>query len=289
MAKNMFNASFEESNNLVTEKYIQSCETNSTTKVISKRTLGIIVTLLFGVGAYYFSIFLESYSLETSVGEVVLLPTIFGNMWHILALIVFLGYIVNLIRYRNRRLLSSFSFTQAMTCSAFLFGVLVLLLMISIANIVMASSFPTVVYLIITVILVYSQVINYDKSIRKALYSEEIYSNKFLSFFEKFSKIARRYGSIAVICLFFLNRFFNKKVQGLEDDSMIKQAAGFLAPAMALIGLVAIFYLAQEIMQGYYLNKYYEDYRELYDGSKKVWYGPKSKEYREAVANGEEE
>ncbi|MBP1044528.1 hypothetical protein I6N95_26310 [Vagococcus sp. BWB3-3] len=289
MKKMMFNASFDESNHLVTEKYIESCIQNASGKVIAKRTAGVIAILFFSVGTYYFSIFIESYFTDDPIGTGVILPTIFGYVWHVMAVIILLGYVTNLFRYRHKKLIISLVFMEWITAAMLLFIIIALLCMISVANIVMGSYFPTVIYFFITIMIVYSQIINYDKTISETLYTNESYINKFITFYDKFSKLGKRFGSIIVIVLFFLNRQFNKNLQNLGGDSFIRQVAGFLSPFIMLIALIVLFYLAQEIMQGYYLNQYYEDYRELYDGSKKVWYGPRSKEYREAVASGEEE
>ena len=53
-----------------------------------------------------------------------------------------------------------------------------------------------------------------------------------------------------------------------------------LMPIMPAIFVFATYVFSIDLLRGYYLFKYSEQYREQFDYSAKDWYGEKSKEYR---------
>ncbi|MBP1044529.1 hypothetical protein I6N95_26315 [Vagococcus sp. BWB3-3] len=282
MKQSAINASFEESQKLVNEKYINKALKSSDGKVVRSTILGVTVTLLAIIGCYYFFQFLERVS-ETRIDVI---PLRFGFTWHISCLIIYIYFFIGLLRVKSQKMLTTYYFTQVMSMAMTLAFLLLFLFLLSISVKFTNSYFLVIVYMLIFILFFVHQIISLINRIKKSLYGVAEYTNPFIVFFEKFMRFSRRYGAIVVIVGFFANRFLGDDLNG--EPSFITQVLGLLSPVLALIGFIVIFRLSEEIMQGYYLNKYFEDYRELYDGSKKVWYGPRSKEYQEAVANGEE-
>lgn len=103
MKRTVYNASFEESQNLVTDEYIKSCIGNSARNVVSKRIIGIFITLFMTIGLYYASYGLQNYSEETSMGATFMFPTVIGNNWYLLVGLIITNYIVMQIRWRQKK------------------------------------------------------------------------------------------------------------------------------------------------------------------------------------------
>lgn len=180
-------------------------------------------------------------------------------------------------------------FTFSIMCAMSLVYVMGFLMLISFANQVILSIVPAIVYLIIFAVLIFYQTLLYKMRATKKIYVNTIYSNTFEKYYKIFEKFAKRYGIIIVLVSFVIKQIINSKKQISNDVTLWQQVGGLLFPIIILIGVIVIFHLSDELMQGYYLRKYYEQYRLKYNGTTKQWYVEKSKQYKQAKANGEEE
>ena len=95
---------------------------------------------------------------------------------------------------------------------------------------------------------------------------------------------SKKYGGIVILLLFILRLFLPGEGDIYHNE--LFRTLGLLGfPLVMLLGLYFITALGADNFQGYYLQKYLEDYRQLSDYSIEEWYGKKSKMYKESLKN----
>lgn len=286
MRRTVYNASFEESQNLVTEQYIRNCIDNSTRKVVRKRTIGIVFTLLLIMGVHKGLLLLQDYSKETPIGEVKVLSSKLGSFWYYAPLIIFIYYLCLRILEKSRVLLKHDIYYQVICMLVVILYLLLILGMLSLANVVVQGIWPSIVYGVFFSYIIYDQTKKYYRRVFDTIYQRKT-EEKAWSFYARFLIFASKYGLIIVVLTGLLKNF-NASHQKEYGASFLQQIAGLTGPLILIIGVIFFFYIAEVLLQGYYLRKYYEQYRLKYNGTTKQWYGEKSKQYKQAQANGKE-
>ncbi|MGK0551143.1 hypothetical protein ACSFB8_04005 [Enterococcus faecalis] len=277
MKKNVYQASFEESKNFVTEKYIKQALNESGKKQVRKRFVGVIVMMLLPIkGSFLFSA-VEKYSPY----DINILPARLKWVFLLFGFIIFLFAVIKFKEYKNNKILNSFEYNRLMCFSGTLFATVGFLFMCSIANLMLNSYLPSIGYSILLLLFIYHRNSETNKKVITALYQSKVeYTNQFAEKIAFFQKFATKYGGLIVIILFIVKNFLFK---GNHENGLIGQILAFLSPLMMLFCFAFIFAMKEEVMQGYYLKKYCEEYRIKYGYSILDWYGPKSKFYKEEI------
>ena len=286
LKRTVYNASFEESQNLVTEQYLQKCIDNSTRKIVRKRTIGIIVMLLFSISIEASMPALEKYSIETPVGEIKILSNALGAFWYYAAALIFIMYLYLRMKNRKHKLLASYTYIQSNLLALSELVIICSLFVFSLANVVIRGVWPSVFYGILFSYIIYDQTKKYYQRTFEKIYQRKT-EEKAWSFYARFLIFASKYGWIIVV-LTALLKSFNASHQKEEGATFLQIIFGLAGPLIFIPAYIFMFYIAEELMQGYYLRKYYEQYRLKYNGTTKQWYGEKSKQYKQAKANGKE-
>jgi hypothetical protein len=277
MQKNVYQASFEESKNFVTEKYIKQALKESGKKQVRKRFVGVIVMIgLPIIGSFLFSA-VEKYSPY----DINILPARVKWIFLLAGFIIFIFAVFKFKEYKIYKVLNSFEYNRIMCFSGVLFAIFGFLFMCSIANLMLYSYLPSLGYSILLFLFIYHRNSETNKKVITALYQSKVeYTNQFSEKIAVFQKFVTKYGGLIVIVLLIAKKFFFKDNQ---ENGLIEQIFALFSPLMMFLCFAFIFAMKEEVMQGYYLKKYCEEYRIKYGYSKLDWYGPKSKYYKEEL------
>ena len=279
MKKTIFNASFEESQNYVTEKYIITSLEESAKKIVAKRVLGVILTDLILIAATFLVRYVEN---EAPVINH-LLASYIAPVIYIVTLIIPLYYLCKLFDFRNRQILSSYFFNYTMGMLVFSLSILGYLFFVNLASAITNMNILIYIYLLIFFGFILNRWLSLNSKIWAILYKKGTSKNKILDRYNKFEGFAKKYGFLVIIILFIFRRFFNSDPNSSSDYTLIQKISVGLSPLIGLIVIAFIFAMIESFMEGYYVKKYCEEYRIKYGYSKKDWYGSKSKAYKEEL------
>ena len=281
MKKTIFNASFEESQNYVTEKYVTTSMEDSKSKVTNKRTLGIVLMASILLIMAFFIKWIEQ---EAPISKPMLASHI-NPIVYLAACVLPIYYVFKLIKCKNSKILNSYYFNQTMIFITFPMSISLTLFCIGIASAI--TNTPIVIYIYITIFIFFivNRYLKMTKKITRVLYDSGENNNKILDYYNKFENFSKKYGFLVVIILFVINKIFGTDKEQSSNRSIIDQVLIILSPLIGF-GIVAfIFAMIESVMEGYYVKKYCEEYRIKYGYSKKDWYGSKSKMYKEELKN----
>ncbi|MEY8700178.1 hypothetical protein AALH12_03160 [Streptococcus ferus] len=276
MRKTILNASLEESTNLVTDKYIQVSIEDINKKGVKFKIFGFLTLLFF----MYLLCLLGNMIDELKVTFLFIKPSYITNFLLILGFIPTALYFNSILKIRNNRILAYYYYNIYVYLLLFCFGLQTTLLFIAGSSVVLGPIFSTLIYGVLLACILLERYNWFKQTTLKTLYGQEKIVNTQSDFMEKFVSFSKKYGGIIIVLIFIIRLLLPGQV---KDNDFLRTLGMAFSPLMFLIGIYFTLSLATESIQGYYLKKYLEDYRQLSGYSLEEWYGPKSKKYRESL------
>ena len=278
MKQTIFNASLEESMNLVTDQYIKTSFEDFNEKGYEGKLLGFVTIQFILFLIFLFSIWVDSQNLQFLFMKVSLINgALFG-----LGFVGFAGYLIDLTKIKNQSILSYYYFNVWSNFMIFLLCLQCLVIGIAGAGTIIGMILSGALYTVAFILYFIRLFQNFQKNTLEILYQESTYSNRGADFLDRFVVFAKRYGGLILFLIVIFRIFF-------PNSDLIQQNGTFRSIFVAIIPIIFVpflyflYVLSVNNFQGYYLKKYLEDYRQLSDYSIEDWYGKESKRYKESL------
>ncbi|MGG9991461.1 hypothetical protein ACQ7BN_03190 [Streptococcus suis] len=279
MKKTVWNASLEESMNLVTDKYIQTSLEDIEKNGYKKKILGFLTVEFF---MFLFS-FIGPYS-DKEVGKILYVDAeiLFSiPLW--LGLVVIVLYLFDTRKIRHSRILSYYYFNKNMFLMMSLLNFQAIVLFTIGSAMFFGSLIAVVLNLSIIIFVIVERYLWFKKEVLNGLYGNQSVSNPLNDVMEKFVVLGRKYGGLIIFPFVLFRLFLPNKGEGIYENDILRS----LVMIFGIAGPILLFYFSVAIVfsciQGFYINKYMEDYRILSGYSIEDWYGKKSKRYKESL------
>ena len=278
MKQTIFNASLEESMNLVTDQYIKTSFEDFNEKGYEGKLLGIITMQFILFLIFLFSIWVDSQNLQFLFMKVSLINgALFG-----LGFVGFVGYIIDLTKIKNQSILSYYYYNKWINFMIFLLGLQSLVIGIAGAGTIIGMILSGALYTVAFILYFIRLFQNFQKNTLEILYQESTYSNRGADFLDRFVVFAKRYGGL-ILFLIVIFRIFFPNSDLIQQNGTFRSIFVAINPIIFVPFLYFLYVLSVNNFQGYYLKKYLEDYRQLSDYSIEEWYGKESKRYKESL------
>ena len=278
MKQTIFNASLEESMNLVTDQYIKTSFEDFNEKGYEGKLLGIITMQFILFLIFLFSIWVDSQNLQFLFMKVGLINGAFLG----LGFVGFVGYIIDLTKIKNQSILSYYCYNKWVNFMIFLLGLQSLVIGIAGAGTIIGMILSGALYTVAFILYFIRLFQNFQKNTLEILYQESTYSNRGADFLDRFVVFAKRYGGL-ILFLIVIFRIFFPNSDFIQQNGTLRSIFIAINPILSVPFLYFLYALSVNNFQGYYLKKYLEDYRQLSDYSIEDWYGKESKRYKESL------
>lgn len=280
MKRTIYNASFEESEKLVDDNYIIKMLEENEPKRVRKRVFGMIFTSFLVIVTYYFTKFISDEnpnSVEIYSARMKFVWIIWGTIGIVLILFFYLNYNQRkLVFSKNYNLVSMF----------LILGMFLQVFSMSISLVIWQTNSMILVVAYCILFVLFPIIINnkINKKITKVLYNKnDNYNNKFSNFTLLFEKYTKKYGGILLL-LIVIFKYFQKRMGLTIQEGGLMDMILMISSPWLMIGAVSFTVgFKEDIIQGHYLNKYYEEYRQKFGFSIEEWYGRHSKMYKNHV------
>lgn len=278
MKQTIFNASLEESMNLVTDQYIKTSFEDFNEKGYEGKLLGFITMQFILFLIFLFSIWVDSQNLQFLFMKVSLINgALFG-----LGFVGFAGYLIDLTKIKNQSILSYYYFNVWSNFVIFLLCLQCLVIGIAGAGTIIGEILSGALYTVAFILYFIRLFQNFQKNTLEILYQESTYSNRGADFLDRFVVFAKRYGGL-ILFLIVIFRIFFPNSDLIQQNGTFRSIFVAINPIIFVPFLYFLYVLSVNNFQGYYLKKYLEDYRQLSDYSIEDWYGKESKRYKESL------
>lgn len=277
MKKTLFNASLEESMNLVTDKYIELSLKESKHKKILKKLVGG----LFIIFIMCLSLVLGNYLNEKNITFFFLNIQFCMLILLLAGIIIYLFYFLSIFTIKNKSILSYYYYMRSFSLLAVLFCFQGLILTISGTAIVLGNIWSAVLYGLVCLLVFLERYLTIKKETFGKLYCNKTTENKLMTFLENLTTFSKRYGSGIILIIILLRTIMSNAL----TSNFMRTIGLLISPVIFFIILYFGLALVVDTLQGYYLQKYLEDYRQLSGCSVEEWYGKKSKMYKESLKN----
>ncbi|MGX4712427.1 hypothetical protein [Streptococcus cristatus] len=278
MKQTIFNASLEESMNLVTDQYIKTSFEDFNEKGYEGKLLGIITMQFILFLIFLFSIWVDSQNLQFLFMKVGLINGAFFG----LGFVGFAGYLIDLTKIKNQSILSYYYFNVWSNFMIFLLCLQCLVIGIAGAGTIIGMILSGALYTVAFILYFIRLFQNFQKNTLEILYQESTYSNRGADFLDRFVVFAKRYGGL-ILFLIVIFRIFFPNSDLIQQNGTFRSIFVAINPIIFVPFLYFLYVLSVNNFQGYYLKKYLEDYRQLSDYSIEDWYGKESKRYKESL------
>lgn len=278
MKQTIFNASLEESMNLVTDQYIKTSFEDFNEKGYEGKLLGIITMQFILFLIFLFSIWVDSQNLQFLFMKVGLINGAFFG----LGFVGFVGYLIDLTKIKNQSILSYYCFNKWVNFMIFLLGLQCIVIGIAGAGTIIGMILSGALYTVAFILYFIRLFQNFQKNTLEILYQESTYSNRGADFLDRFVVFAKRYGGL-ILFLIVIFRIFFPNSDLIQQNDTFRSIFVAINPIIFVPFLYFLYVLSVNNFQGYYLKKYLEDYRQLSDYSIEDWYGKESKRYKESL------
>ena len=278
MKQTIFNASLEESMNLVTDQYIKTSFEDFNEKGYEGKLLGIITMQFILFLIFLFSIWVDSQNLQFLFMKVGLINGAFFG----LGFVGFVGYLIDLTKIKNQSILSYYCFNKWVNFMIFLLGLQCIVIGIAGAGTIIGMILSGALYTVAFILYFIRLFQNFQKNTLEILYQESTYSNRGADFLDRFVVFAKRYGGL-ILFLIVIFRIFFPNSDLIQQNGIFRSIFVAINPIIFVPFLYFQYVLSVNNFQGYYLKKYLEDYRQLSDYSVEDWYGKESKRYKESL------
>lgn len=284
MKQTLFGANFEQSQKIVTKRYLVDSFNARITGRYQDYPLGFFVMVLIAMGAYCYSII--------EFGKQILEKSTHNFVWStvpIWFILPFTIYILSLLKWRKKK--SLFHFHINFNCVIVMIPASVCALILGSALVVFSTGIPLigVIWIIIGLIIMMWFSWKTRNDLIQILYEKKSNQKRLFQLLDKFVVFSKKYGWI-VIGLIVLGRTFLHFDLGTVtvSDGTQRGLLDYLTfLAFPLWGIIAYMFsvaIAEHHLQGFYLAKYYEEYRLYYGFTEEEWYeGDISKEQFEQL------
>ena len=278
MKQTIFNASLEESMNLVTDKYIKTSLEDFKEKGYGKKILGF-----FTVYFLMFLIVLLAFTYDEKN-----ITLFFINISFIEIIVFILGFFViayylnNVRKIKEQQILSYYYFNQSMFFMSLLFIIQLIVFCLASSDIVSSDFLLSLAYVVLYVLFIVKRVHQFRQKTFEVLYVRRQHSNPLVNILNQFVSFSQKYAWLIIILLFFLRMFFPSEYM-IRQNSMLNSVIDLFIPLVGLPFLLFSIALGTDNFQGYYLQKYLEDYRQLSGYSVEEWYGKDSQRYKKSL------
>ncbi|HFI0702483.1 TPA: hypothetical protein ACGO3H_001987 [Streptococcus suis] len=279
MKKTVWNASLEESMGLVTDRYIQTSMEDIEKNGYGKKIIGFLTVEFF----IFLISFIGPYS-DKEVGKILFVEAkiLFSiPVW--LGLLVIVHYLMDVVKIRHHRILSYYYFNRNMFLMVSLLNYQVFVLCAIGSAMFFGSLIAVILNLSIIIFVIAERYLWFKKEVLNGLYGNQSVSNPLNDVLEKFVVLGRKYGGLIVFPFVVLRLFLPNQGKGIYENDFLRSLVmifGIGGPILLFYFIVAIVF---SCIQGFYINKYMEDYRILSGYSIEDWYGKKSKQYKESL------
>lgn len=278
MKQTIFNASLEESMNLVTDQYIKTSFEDFNEKGYEGKLLGFVTMQFILFLIFLFSIWVDSQNLQFLFMKVSLINgALLG-----LGFVGFVGYLIDLTKIKNQSILSYYYFNVWSNFMIFLLCLQCLVIGIAGAGTIIGMILSGALYTVAFILYFIRLFQNFQKNTLEILYQESTYSNRGADFLDRFVVFAKRYGGL-ILFLIVIFRIFFPNSDLIQQNGTFRSIFVAINPIIFVPFLYFLYVLSVNNFQGYYLKKYLEDYRQLSDYSIEDWYGKESKRYKESL------
>ena len=278
MKQTIFNASLEESMNLVTDQYIKTSFEDFNEKGYEGKLLGFVTIQFILFLIFLFSIWVDSQNLQFLFMKVSLINgALFG-----LGFVGFAGYLIDLTKIKNQSILSYYYFNVWSNFMIFLLCLQCLVIGIAGAGTIIGMILSGALYTVAFILYFIRLFQNFQKNTLEILYQESTYSNRGADFLDRFVVFAKRYGGL-ILFLIVIFRIFFPNSDLIQQNGTFRSIFVAINPIIFVPFLYFLYVLSVNNFQGYYLKKYLEGYRQLSDYSIEDWYGKESKIYKESL------
>ena len=278
MKQTIFNASLEESMNLVTDQYIKTSFEDFNEKGYEGKLLGFITMQFILFLIFLFSIWIDSQNLQFLFMKVSLINGAFFG----LGFVGFVGYLIDLTKIKNQSILSYYYFNVWSNFVIFLLCLQCLVIGIAGAGTIIGEILSGTLYTVAFILYFIRLFQNFQKNTLEILYQESTYSNRGADFLDRFVVFAKRYGGL-ILFLIVIFRIFFPNSDLIQQNGTFRSIFVAINPIIFVPFLYFLYVLSVNNFQGYYLKKYLVDYRQLSDYSIEDWYGKESKRYKESL------
>jgi len=278
MKQTIFNASLEESMNLVTDQYIKASFEDFNEKGYEGKLLGFVTIQFILFLIFLFSIWVDSQNLQFLFMKVGLINGAFFG----LGFVGFVGYLIDLTKIKNQSILSYYYYNKWVNFMIFLLGLQSLVIGIAGAGTIIGMILSGALYTVAFILYFIRLFQNFQKNTLEILYQESTYSNRGADFLDRFVVFAKRYGGL-ILFLIVIFRIFFPNSDLIHQNGIFRSIFVAINPIIFVPFLYFLYVLSVNNFQGYYLKKYLEDYRQLSDYSIEDWYGKESKRYKESL------
>lgn len=278
MKQTIFNASLEESMNLVTDKYIKTSLEDFNEKGYGKKILGF-----FTVNLLMFLVVLLAFTYDKKN-----ITLFFINISFIEIIVFILGFFViayylnNVRKIKEQQILSYYYFNQSMFFMSLLFIIQLIVFCLASSDIVSSDFLLSLAYVALYVLFIVKRVHQFRQKTFEVLYVRRQHSNPLVNILNQFVFFSQKYAWLIIILLFFLRMFFPSEYM-IRQNSMLNSVIDLFIPLVGLPFLLFSIALGTDNFQGYYLQKYLEDYRQLSGYSVEEWYGKDSQRYKKSL------
>ena len=268
--KTIFNATFEESQNLVDKEYIERSLKSSSNKQDLSRFWGKIVQILIGIiGVIMF----KSPPTNPSINKKLIWSSeVFGKILitsYIIGGIYIISIIVAKIYFNRRKISREFNFNIGSIMATTISCAEISVVFLPVAGALLNSVFIEYLYVFLIIIISYRMIIKKNSNLMQVLYKGK-QSDRNLEKTEKIINIINN--NILVVIVAFVGVILKRIFSGIEDIQQIVITATGPIFIMIFAWLMWNIYITPAL-KGYYLEKYSEQYRILYNYSKEEWYG----------------
>lgn len=270
-SKRLYGASFEESQNLVDKKFVMKSLKESSNKQDNGKLEGKIFTFLLGPLMFEVMKLIVKDRNELAISSrLIWSGKVFDILFYIvlsLSIIFILESVFCKVRYSKQKANREYSYTTRIVAALSWFCICGAVAFLSATGSALNSVFMEYFYVMLIIFLFWFINHKLNQNILNILYHQE---NKkdVLSKAEKVTNLISKY----VLILAAIWVLIRAVITGYQD--LIGALAMDTAPLlMACFMYVGVYIYKQDIVQGYYLKKYSEQYRQLYGFSKEEWYG----------------
>ena len=275
MKQTIFNASLEESMNLVTDKYIQTAMEDINEKGYWRKIIGGFTMILFLFMGYGIGFATDHFGASFFFQKV----SIINLLLLIVGTVEIFHYFIVLTGLKDRRVLSYYYYNRTMFIVMFCFVLQGIFLIIGGAGQYLGSLFSSLFFSSVYILILLRCYQWFKTSTLEALYGQKEFQNPLVRFLEYFVVFAKKYGGIIAFLLILLRWLFPNNAQ---HNDFFKIIGSLILPLIFVIPIYFIIALGADNFQGYYIKKYMEEYRELSGYTIEEWYGPRSKKAKES-------
>ena len=258
----LFNYSFEQSQSFVNEDIVNKLNQKGNWK----RYIGLLIT---SVVLYFFLVAIPMFISGHTVDQA---PNYRWLQWPaiFLFLIMYLVYLFFSIKYRNSPMKLKFCTYFYMVILLSMFTVCSGIMMMThrnMASIVAGVTFGLAIFYLVRTV---------PRKMKEAVCNRTEFSPMSSILTDRISDGLIFLGGTGITAgLVLFDRSTGSNTRGGID--------AVLMPLMPAIFVFATYVFSIDLLRGYYLFKYSEEYREQFRYSSKAWYGEKSKEYRQSL------